>query len=139
MFIFLKEKFIFLLSVFIYLQALNSCVYLDQSMMTDEEKKQVKEAEELSTANSFLKDGLLREALLAYNKVLRINPNNISALRNKGILLVKTRRFAKALQYLDKAKEKYPLISKHITIVQRVIVCLKTILKLVFIISKLCK
>jgi tetratricopeptide (TPR) repeat protein len=53
--------------------------------------------------NQFAKDGLLREAVDSYKKAIAKEPNNLTAYRNLGIVLVKAGDTANAIINLEKS------------------------------------
>lgn len=62
----------------------------------------------LEQANQYARDGLLREALQTLGDYLERNPNDPTAHRTAGILLVKTGSYKKAGQHLSLAFASYP-------------------------------
>ena len=62
----------------------------------------------ISEANKLTNDGLFREAISKYLKSIKNFPNDMSAYRTVGILLVKTGQYKKSLKYLEKSLKSYP-------------------------------
>ena len=62
----------------------------------------------ISEANKLTNDGLFREAISKYLKSIKNFPNDMSAYRTVGILLVKTGQYKKSLKYLEKSLKKLP-------------------------------
>lgn len=62
----------------------------------------------VSRGNEYAKQGLLREAMDQYRKALAIEPENAAAIRNLGIMQVKTGDYPNAIRSLEKASERYP-------------------------------
>lgn len=58
--------------------------------------------------NQYAKDGLLREAAEMYRKALAKNPSNMVALRNLGMVQVRTGEYKNAIRNLEKAIVKFP-------------------------------
>ena len=67
-----------------------------------------KNSTSLTTANELARDGLYREALNSYSKVLKRNPNNPEALKNIGGILIRLKNYKKGVSYLQKALSYYP-------------------------------
>ena len=61
----------------------------------------------VSLGNQYAKDGLLREASEAYRKALIEKPNNATARRNLGMVLVKLGDYSGAAANLEKSMSKY--------------------------------
>ena len=66
-----------------------------------------KQASRVETANKLAKDGLLKEALYAYKRVISKEPRNLTAHKNLGIVYVKTGDYGNAIKHLTKALAKY--------------------------------
>lgn len=66
------------------------------------------DAVQLSLGNEYAKQGLLREAIDQYRKVLTTNPENVAANRNIGIMLVKSGDYQNARRYLEFVSQKIP-------------------------------
>ncbi len=64
--------------------------------------------EAVSTGNEYARQGLLREAIDQYRKALAIEPENSAAIRNLGIMQVKTGDYINAIKNLEAAVEKFP-------------------------------
>ncbi|MEY4631641.1 MAG: hypothetical protein RIQ81_1761 [Pseudomonadota bacterium] len=62
----------------------------------------------VTLGNEYAKQGLLREAMDQYRKALAVEPGNAAALRNLGIMQVKTGDYPNAIRSLEKAAERYP-------------------------------
>lgn len=58
--------------------------------------------DDISLANNYAKDGLLREAINEYKKVLDKKPNHFTARRNMGLVLVKIGDYKQAVTALEK-------------------------------------
>ncbi len=71
------------------------------------QSQQTKSPDYLTVANQYAKDGLLREAAQAYRKVLVKDPNNFTAHRTLGIVLLKMGEYAKAREHLEKVISRY--------------------------------
>lgn len=61
----------------------------------------------VAQGNQYARDGLLREAADAYRKALAKQPDNMTASRNLGMVLVKTGDYRVATQHLEKALTKF--------------------------------
>ncbi len=61
----------------------------------------------LAAGNQYARDGLLREAVEAYKKEIAQKPNNMTAHRNLGMVLVKSGDYRNAARYLEKSMAKY--------------------------------
>lgn len=61
----------------------------------------------VSQGNQYAKDGLLREASESYKKALAQKPNNATAQRNLGMVLVKMGDYKGAVRHLEKAMSRY--------------------------------
>jgi tetratricopeptide (TPR) repeat protein len=61
----------------------------------------------IAVGNQYAKDGLLREASDAYKKALAQTPNNATAHRNLGMVLVKIGDYKGAARHLEKAMRRY--------------------------------
>lgn len=61
----------------------------------------------IAVGNQYAKDGLLREATDAYKKALAQTPNNATAHRNLGMVLVKIGDYKAAARHLEKAMRRY--------------------------------
>jgi len=61
--------------------------------------------EQLNQKGKELLDGKPGEAILYFDKVLEIDPNNVKALINKGVAVASLGEFVDALQYFDKVLE----------------------------------
>lgn len=62
----------------------------------------------VNTGNEYARQGLLREASDQYRKALAIEPGNAAAIRNLGIMQVKTGDYVNAIKNLEVAVEKFP-------------------------------
>jgi tetratricopeptide (TPR) repeat protein len=58
---------------------------------------------DFETGNQYTQDGLYREAVTSYQKVLSKTPNHFAAHRNLGMVLVKVGNYKKAIQHLEKS------------------------------------
>ncbi len=67
----------------------------------------VEKKNHVAQGNQYAKDGLLREASEAYKKALAQRPNNSTASRNLGMVLVKMGDYKGAVRHLEKAMNKY--------------------------------
>lgn len=61
----------------------------------------------VAQGNQFAKDGLLREASESYKKALAQKPNNATAARNLGMVLVKMGDYKGAVRHLEKSMTRY--------------------------------
>jgi tetratricopeptide (TPR) repeat protein len=61
----------------------------------------------VAQGNQYAKDGLLREAADSYRKALSQQPENLTANRNLGMVLVKTGDYKGAINNLEKALAKF--------------------------------
>jgi tetratricopeptide (TPR) repeat protein len=61
----------------------------------------------VAVGNQYAKDGLLREASEAYKKALAQQPNNTTAQRNLGMVLVKMGDYKGAVRHLEKSMKRY--------------------------------
>ncbi len=61
----------------------------------------------LAVGNQYARDGLLREAVEAYKKEIAQKPQNMTAHRNLGMVLVKSGDYRGAVRYLEKSMAKY--------------------------------
>ena len=61
----------------------------------------------VAQGNQYAKDGLLREAAESYKKALAQKPNNATAQRNLGMVLVKMGDYKGAVRHLEKAMSRY--------------------------------
>jgi tetratricopeptide (TPR) repeat protein len=61
-----------------------------------------------SAGNERAKEGNNEDALIAYDKVLEMDPNHVSTLNNKGIVLFRLKRFEESISCYDKAIELSP-------------------------------
>lgn len=77
------------------------CVFLASGCATVPKKNFV------ATGNQYAKDGLLREAADAYKKAIAQKPNNLTAQRNLGMVLVKMGDYKNAGRHLEKAMTAY--------------------------------
>lgn len=67
----------------------------------------VEKKNHVAVGNQYAKDGLLREASEAYKKALAQRPNNTTAHRNMGMVLVKMGDYKAATRHLEKAMKRY--------------------------------
>ena len=80
------------------------------SCQTVKEKTQSRSAKsnaKLKLANQYARDGLLREAITTYKKILKSEPRNMSAHRNIGILYVKVGDYKSASKHLERSYRRY--------------------------------
>ncbi|MDD1422558.1 hypothetical protein MEO40_26310 [Dolichospermum sp. ST_sed1] len=63
--------------------------------------------DQLNLANNYARDGLLREAVSTYIKVLASNPNHLTARRNMGLVLVKIGDYKQAAANLEKVVQNF--------------------------------
>ena len=68
---------------------------------------QTTQSRHVLTGNEFAKDGLLKEAVSSYRAALRENPDNRTAHRNLGLLLVKTGKYDRAISHLRKSLPRF--------------------------------
>ena len=68
---------------------------------------QTTQSRHVLTGNEFAKDGLLKEAVGSYREALREDPNNWTAHRNLGLLLVKTGKYDRAISHLRKSLPRF--------------------------------
>ena len=61
----------------------------------------------VTQGNQYAKDGLLREAADSYKKAISVKPNNFTAHRNLGMVLVKMGDYKGAVRHLEKAMPKF--------------------------------
>lgn len=61
----------------------------------------------VAVGNQYAKDGLLREAAEAYKKAIAQKPENVTAHRNLGMVLVKIGDYKAATRHLEKAMTRY--------------------------------
>lgn len=66
-----------------------------------------KELTLVNQGNQYARDGLFREAIETYKKALTLQPSNMLALRNYGIVLVRTGSYKNAIKNLEKTLEKF--------------------------------
>lgn len=64
---------------------------------------------QIYVGNQYAKDGLLREAADTYKKVLSQSPNNATAHRNLGMVLVKIGDYKGAANHLEKSMRRYEM------------------------------
>ncbi|MBF0440780.1 MAG: tetratricopeptide repeat protein [Oligoflexales bacterium] len=89
----------------VFLSVLNSnCISFSSSSETKETQEQSKF---YNLGNQYAQDGLFREAANSYRNELLINPQNMAALRNLGIVYVKIGDYKKAITYLKKSQKKF--------------------------------
>lgn len=62
---------------------------------------------EIETANTLAKDGLYKEAIYAFKRVLSKKPKNLTVHRNLGMIYVKTGDYSKAIKHLEKSLSAY--------------------------------
>lgn len=55
--------------------------------------------------NENAKNGNNEDALIAYDKALELDPDHVSTLNNKGIILARLKRFDEAIECYDRAIE----------------------------------
>lgn len=68
-----------------------------------------KEPSQLALGNEYAKQGLIREAIDQYRKVLNDDPDNVAGNRNLGIMLVKSGDYKNAARHLEISAKKIPL------------------------------
>jgi tetratricopeptide (TPR) repeat protein len=61
----------------------------------------------INQANQYAKDGLLREAVDAYKKAIAKDPDNLTAYRNLGIILLKAGDASSAITNLEKSMTEF--------------------------------
>lgn len=59
--------------------------------------------QDLIDGNQYAKDGLWREAIESYRRAVTANPENMTASRNLGMVLVRVGQYKHAVYYLEKA------------------------------------
>lgn len=70
-------------------------------------KEAVQQPSYINQGNQYARDGLLREAVEAYKKALQKEPENATAHRNLGIVLVKAGDFPGAINHLEKSMSSF--------------------------------
>jgi tetratricopeptide (TPR) repeat protein len=60
-------------------------------------------SEDITTGVSFAKMGEYNESIVYFDKALAIDPDNTSALNNKGLALAKLGEYNESIAYFDKA------------------------------------
>lgn len=78
-----------------------SCAFIFAGCATSDKKNYV------SVGNDYARDGLLREAAESYKKALAARPENATANRNLGLVLVKLGDYKAAVRHLEKAMSRY--------------------------------
>ena len=63
---------------------------------------------DLTKAAVYLKDGEYEKCIKLYNKILSIDPNNLSALNNLGLTYMRLKKYKEAVGYFQKAVELDP-------------------------------
>ncbi|MGE0173883.1 MAG: tetratricopeptide repeat protein [Oligoflexales bacterium] len=92
----------------IFLPFLAACALVFTGCKTTQRQQESPAADvNFETANQYAQDGLYREAMASYQKVLTRDPNNFTAHRNLGMVLVKVGHYKKATQHLEKSLAQY--------------------------------
>lgn len=90
----------FLLALSLLLVQLTGCATIAPSKQSID---QGRKTTHVSQGNQYARDGLLREAVQSYKQALAQEPDNMTAHRNLGIVLVKASDFSNAIVHLEKS------------------------------------
>lgn len=66
-----------------------------------------KNSDHIARGNQYARDGLYREAATSYKKAISLDPQNDTAYRNLGMVLVKLGDFKNAIKHLEKSMSLY--------------------------------
>lgn len=89
------------------LAVLSGCVTIQQQPTPVASETRTTQPSLVSIGNQYARDGLLREAVDSYKKALQKEPENLTAHRNLGIVLVKAGDFTNAITHLEKSMESF--------------------------------